>query len=161
MLSLQGDLGKMVTNYLSNTSQMHLIFLKLFLWWVIKRIMTTSSIWHVMVIRWEALCVMRNKMEAYIGCASELHCIILHFSFCYRLWYQFTCPWSAFDFFFCCSSGPIVQQGSLNFNLIKSKNHVSWSWTFSGKPLNLLWYILCKLFRVLMSFNFWTHVVFL
>lgn len=56
-----------------------------------------------------------------------------------------------FYFFHCCSSGPISQQGSLNFHFIKSKILVNWDCTFSGKPLNLLCYTQSKLFRVLMS----------
>lgn len=161
MLSLQGDLEKMVTNYLSNTSQMHLIFLKLFLWWVIKRIMTTSSI-----------CRDGNKVKSLVCNEKQdgsLYGLCIWITLYYitffivlptviSIYVSLICIWF---FFFCCSSGPILHQGSLNFNFIKSKNHVSWSWTFSGKPLNLLWYILSKLFRVLMSSNFWTHLVFL
>lgn len=67
------------------------------------------------------------------------------------------CPWSASDFYCCCSSGPLSQQGPLNFDSFKSKKRVRQNWTFSGKPPNLMSWIQPKLFKVLMPSISWTR----
>lgn len=67
-------------------------------------------------------------------------------------------PWSASDFYCCCSSGPLSQQGPLNFDSFKSKKRVRQNWTFSGKPLNLMSWIQPKLFKVLMPSISWTRL---
>lgn len=58
----------------------------------------------------------------------------------------------------CCSSGPLSQQGPLNFDSFKSKKRVQQNWTFSGKPLNLMSWIQPKLFKVLMPSISWTRL---
>lgn len=96
-----------------------------------------------------------------IGCVSSLQCIVLQPIIVLRIVISFNCIPDLHLIFSCCSSSPILQQGSLNFHFIKSKNRVSLRRTFSGKPLYLLWYILSKLFRLLMSSIFWTPWVLL